>query len=650
MKSNKRKQLGKSVVSFALVLSLVGGLGMTQTKAYAMDEEETPAESVSVEVAAPVESVIENAAPAESVEEAAPAEEAAEAEAAEEAAPAESVEEAAPAEEAEEAAPAEETEEAAPAVTETYYNNEKGNIVLEVLDNGTLKCSVNPDAAVDTDEDLAIVQLFQENNLVTTGMKAGLQNSITKIVLGEGIKGVGWEGYTFSGDKDRDKTDVFFGFSALTEVVASASLEVIGWSAFRKCTSLTSFNFDACTNLRTIMQQAFSETALESVALPENIQTVDDMAFEKVSTIQSIDYNAKDYDHSVSAGKDVDYFSSKTFAASQANGYDLTVGSEVESLPQGFFKAFQGMESLRFAGAEDTDDQVVEGRALTVEAAASFNSKNVPEPFRKLAEKNEAACVVDESGVVYQRSGEDLSLLYFTPGMSQYVLPESIRVSDSAAAVSDSFSRYIQNQITARVNHSIELDGVNAEGAIPSLKNSGTVLVLNDEGKFQAFTAEALTGATFTALETDENGETVRYTYTFNGWQTRDGEAAPETLGKGETLDLVAAWTKTLYVEPKAEEPKAVTRAAAPAVYAAPAAAAAAEEMSENAVPMSAPKSAQSAEEIGAAAVPLAAAHSVEAQSASHSAAWMAIPALLALSFLFFLLIAKRRDEDEEDA
>ena len=606
-----------------------------------------------------------------------------------------------------------------PEVTHVLYNNAKRNIILEVRDDGTMVCSVNPDAEVESDEDLAIVQLFQDDGLLKSALKTTLQNTITKIVLGEGIKGIGWEGYTYK--ENPEKTDVFRGFKALEEVIPSSTLEVVGWSAFRKCSNLSSFDFSICTQLRTIMQQAFNETALpvvdlsntqvtklqqasfsgdkalETLMLPETVTEINETAFQNCNSIQNIEYNVKNFEHGIqnldAGGNVYEYLCSTTFKASINNGYDLTIGADVESLPQGFFKAMTGAASMNFAGAADDDDSVVTGRELLLNKGSSYKDNRVPEPFRTLALNNAAVCVVDESGVVYEKNDSGLNLLYFSPELSQYALPFQIQVSGAASGVNETLGSYANGKVVGKVVHSLGLDDVTAEGDLPAFQYSDTILVLNGEGNFEPFTDADLTAVSFIASETNEDGETFRYTYTLSGWEMRDGSAFdPAALSGGETVELVAKWDKALVIEPEEEDmsetpespeanetdaeieapaaetaaaPVAAAPAAAARVVAAPAAAAHAaaapaaaaaaqaepaavlEDLDEDMVPLSAPQAESNTEEILAEATPLAAAHTDSGETATLSVILPA--ALIILAGLFFFLILKKRNEQEEN-
>ena len=89
----------------------------------------------------------------------------------------------------------------------------------------------------------------------------------TKIVVEEGVTGIGWnyvynrtDGYPRWPDSypvDTGKTDIFNGFSKLTTVEVPSTLKRIGWSAFKGCAKLENFDLTVCTQLEEIFNQAF---------------------------------------------------------------------------------------------------------------------------------------------------------------------------------------------------------------------------------------------------------------------------------------------------------------------------------------------------------------------------------------------------------
>ena len=118
----------------------------------------------------------------------------------------------------------------------------------------------------ESDADNAVTQLLDENG---KSAKDALKSRVTQIVFETGITGIGWTAlydksfyepvYGSEYEVDKSKTDLFNGFTKLTVVTPCETIKRIGWSAFRKCSNLNSFDFSKCTGLEEIMNQAFSE-------------------------------------------------------------------------------------------------------------------------------------------------------------------------------------------------------------------------------------------------------------------------------------------------------------------------------------------------------------------------------------------------------
>lgn len=595
MKRNALKKMTRSALSLLLIASLFTGLGFACSSAYAMNEGEEM-----IEEAANANQAVVEADPVQAEETAPAAETLAEAVADEKAA-AEITEEvteevmeevpaaeemalmmmsAPAADEAENenepaAAQSDETdfseeitEEAAavPAPKYIYYNNENHDITIEVYEDGRMVCIVsNTEAA---GEDLAIVQIHDSTGSVLSGaMKEELKEMVTNLTLGEGILGVGWSSYNYHDNPE--KTDVFHGFDKLTEVNPSSTLEVIGWSAFRKCYNLTNFDFSKCANLTTVMQQAFSNTglksadfsgtqvdtighgafenctSLEEVSIPSTVTSIYDQAFSKCGGIQQIEYNAAVYETSIQQnGKENPYFASAIFSASKNNEYTLVIGTDVEVLPQGFFKAFLGAAEISFSGMEDEDDCTVSGRSLTVNEGAGYSQ--AIDPFRNLS----SDCVVDENGVLYEKKSDTLQITYFSPELTQYTLPGTVQVSEETIAVADLgdyANSKVAGTVTFRIEASDELAGVDA-AELPDFKISDTVLVLkNEDGStsFKPFSAADLTGnAAYSVTVENEDGSRTVYSFSLSGWAMEDGTvlALDEAVSLSGEVSLTSVW------------------------------------------------------------------------------------------------------------
>lgn len=395
---------------------------------------------------------------------------------------------------------------------------------------------------------------------------------------------------------------MFHGFEKLTEVKPSSTLEVIGWSAFRKCFNLVSFDFSVCKNLTTVMRQAFSNTALKSadfsetqvetighgafencanleeVSIPSTVTDIAEQAFYKCDGIQEIEYNAAAYETSTSEkGVENPYLASAIFSASKGNNYSLTIGTDVEVLPRGFFKAVQGAVEISFSAMEDGDDCTVSGRNLAVNELATYNQS--PAPFKTLS----TDCVVDESGVLYEKKDDALQITYFSPELTQYTLPKNVQVKEDAievANIGDHASSKVSGVVTYKIEASEELAGTDAAD-LPDFKISDTVLVLkNKDGgsSFKPFSAADLTGnAAYSVTVENEDGSKTEYNFSLSGWAMEDGTvlALDEAVSLSGDVSLTSVWNLSKEEipapapekqdEPEADEDKADDEDKAPA-------------------------------------------------------------------------------------
>ncbi len=159
-----------------------------------------------------------------------------------------------------------------------YGNPDKG--VIWVLDNGTMTVYLNNDSSLpkdslegfpadlpapDSDKEKAVTQLFGNTGtekkdsyrkvsggkLLFTDDGIALKNKVEKIVIRDGVSGIGWKAKwdnasyvpSYDGEYTVDQlnTGVFQDFDKLTTVETCSSIKRIGWSAFRRCSKLSSF-------------------------------------------------------------------------------------------------------------------------------------------------------------------------------------------------------------------------------------------------------------------------------------------------------------------------------------------------------------------------------------------------------------------------
>ncbi len=435
------------------------------------------------------------------------------------------------------------------------YDDETKTLTIKLADNEEVPVIDKLDGESDEERSERLSAYAVQDIGGETGLLKSLSSIVEKIVLMEGVTGIGW-------DENRPNSKgVFQGFTALTEVEASSTLVNIGWSAFRKCTNLKVFDFASCTNLETIRQQAFSTTALEeadmsecenletigrgafeydsslkSVTIPTAVKAIDDTAFNNCTGIETVVYNAADYEYCfTNNSKDkCEWFSSKTFKAS--NSLTLEIGSDVEILPRGFFKAFVNAgEQVSFVGVDDGDPDTVSGRIVKVHEMAGDNGN---EPFRNFPSE----VIVDESGVLYKNNGNGIEMLYVSSGITQYTLPDEIIVDGEAFTENtvdySSFGRVIRYSVAVDSRENITF-----EGSMPEFRASGRVLAVADT--VNALSSDDLTGLTCTAVAEDG----TIYRYELIGWLCGEDEidlGAEVTLNGDGDVTLTARWSVTV--------------------------------------------------------------------------------------------------------
>ncbi len=208
-----------------------------------------------------------------------------------------------------------------------YGNPEKG--VIWVLKDGTMTVYLNNDPSLPkdslegfpedlpapaSDEEKAVTQLFKNTGTgkddsyrkVVSGKLqftdgGALKNKVDKIVIRDGITGIGWKAkwdnnsyvppYDGEYKVDQLNTGVFQDFDKLTTVETCSSIQRIGWSAFRRCSKLSSFDFSKMTDLEEIMNQAFSPCdALTKIDLSNctKLKTIRQNAFDGSKNISGV--------------------------------------------------------------------------------------------------------------------------------------------------------------------------------------------------------------------------------------------------------------------------------------------------------------------------------------------------------------------------
>lgn len=118
------------------------------------------------------------------------------------------------------------------------------------------------------------------------------------VSIGSGVSTIGNQSFRnagLEGDLKIPDNVRFIDFFAFEYCIGLTSLEIgkyltgISYSAFADCTNLSSINFCSSTELKEIGNNAFLRTSLNSITLPESVETLGDYVFSSISTLQSAD-------------------------------------------------------------------------------------------------------------------------------------------------------------------------------------------------------------------------------------------------------------------------------------------------------------------------------------------------------------------------
>jgi len=83
---------------------------------------------------------------------------------------------------------------------------------------------------------------------------------------------------------------VFESCTSLTSIEIPASVETIGWIAFRNCTSLQTVTFEKGSKLKTIETYVFYCTSLTSIEIPASVETIEEDAFLGCSSLKTVTF------------------------------------------------------------------------------------------------------------------------------------------------------------------------------------------------------------------------------------------------------------------------------------------------------------------------------------------------------------------------
>ena len=127
-----------------------------------------------------------------------------------------------------------------------------------------------------TETSIFIPETINGIPVVEVGPEAFRSTSITDIKIGENIKKIGEK--------------AFYMCEKLQSVTWHCQCDVIPVDCFSGCSNLTQFDF---SNIKRIEKRAFSESGLQKVCLPQNIECIIEGAFSRCKTLSSVKWNCK---------------------------------------------------------------------------------------------------------------------------------------------------------------------------------------------------------------------------------------------------------------------------------------------------------------------------------------------------------------------
>ena len=135
------------------------------------------------------------------------------------------------------------------------------------------KCDVIPS---DCFAECSNLTQFDFSNVKKIGLYAFYKSGLQEVYLTEKIEIL---------DKG-----TFSGCSKLQSVTWHCQCDVIPVDCFSGCSNLTQFDF---SNIKRIEKRAFSESGLQKVCLPQNIECISGWTFSKCKELRSVEWNCK---------------------------------------------------------------------------------------------------------------------------------------------------------------------------------------------------------------------------------------------------------------------------------------------------------------------------------------------------------------------
>ena len=207
-----------------------------------------------------------------------------------------------------------------------------------------------------------VEHLILPNTLITIGEEMFYQSDLRSVVIPTNVTTVGYSAFkrcssltTVTFEKESQlKTiggDYYYGaFSdctALTSIEIPASVETIGNTAFSDCSSLATVTFEKGSRLKTIGNNAYYRcTSLTSIEIPASVETIEKKAFSDCSKLATVTFEKGSQLKIIGGGYSSSYYYGAFLGCSSLTSIEIP--ASVETIEATAFKRCSKLTTVTF--------------------------------------------------------------------------------------------------------------------------------------------------------------------------------------------------------------------------------------------------------------------------------------------------------------
>ena len=207
-----------------------------------------------------------------------------------------------------------------------------------------------------------VEHLILPNTLITIGEEMFYQSALRSVVIPTNVTTVGYSAFkrcssltTVTFEKESQlKTiggDYYYGaFSdctALTSIEIPASVETIGNTAFSDCSSLATVTFEKGSRLKTIGNNAYYRcSSLTSIEIPASVETIEATAFKRCSKLTTITFEKGSLLKTIGGGYYSSYYHGAFSDCSSLTSIEIP--ASVETIEATAFKRCSKLTTVTF--------------------------------------------------------------------------------------------------------------------------------------------------------------------------------------------------------------------------------------------------------------------------------------------------------------